>query len=75
MWVEKGVYFVSKEMELFVKGIQEWMIMADVNKNYVDIVCIMYEIQISLNLAIEIEEDICKGMDWFIVLDVQADGL
>jgi hypothetical protein len=75
MRAEKGAYFVSKEMELPAGGTQEWMIMADVNKNHADIARIMHEIQTSPNLATEIEEDIRKGTDRLIALDAQADGL
>lgn len=75
MRAEKGAYFVSKEIELPAKGTQEWMIMADVNKNHADIARIMHEIQTSPNLATEIEEDIRKGTERLISLDAQADGL
>jgi hypothetical protein len=72
---EKGAYFLNEVIKLSPKDSQQWMILADVNKNHADIAQIMQQLQSSEDLSAKVMADVKLGTDRLIGLDAAADGL
>jgi len=72
---EKGAYFVTSEISLPANAKKEWLIVADVNQRYSQIISIADQIQTNPQLAHQIRKDIELGTQKLISLVAGADGL
>lgn len=72
---EKGAYFIQTEILLGPEAKNEWIIVADINKNVSQIITIGNAIKHDQNLEVSINKDIESGTQQLIQLNAGADGL
>jgi len=75
MKAEKGAYFVNETLTIGAGAQQEWMIVADLNKNHAAVAAISNEIKNKANLVEVVQADIDNGTERLISLNAGADGL
>ncbi|MCH8487128.1 MAG: hypothetical protein LAT75_09680 [Candidatus Cyclonatronum sp.] len=72
---EKGAYFVSDRLTLEAGASKNWLIVANVNQNYAQLVSLSHEIQNDAGLEAKLEADIEQGTEKLRALVAGADGL
>lgn len=72
---EKGAYFIVSHIELAAGSKKDWLLLADVNQRYSQIIAIADLIQHEPNLAKQIHDDVELGTHKLINLVAGADGL
>ncbi|MCP4123288.1 MAG: hypothetical protein GY751_16160, partial [Bacteroidetes bacterium] len=72
---EKGAYFVHTDITLAGNGRQEWMILADVNKDHSDVAAILNSIHSEKELDKQVSQDVERGTKRLIELIGASDGL
>ncbi|HMU45030.1 MAG TPA: hypothetical protein PKC72_01620 [Chitinophagaceae bacterium] len=72
---ERGAYFIISEIKIEAGNEKDWMIVANVNQTYAEIVALSEKINTHKNLIKEVQDDIDSGTDNLKKLTYAADGL
>ncbi len=71
---ERGAYFIWNTMSLSPNKGEEWMLIADVNKNHSKVADLIHQIENKNNIHLDIEKDIQVGTDNLVRLNATADS-
>lgn len=72
---EKGAYFLSTDLALPAKAEKNWMIVANVNQTYAQVISLSRQIIAQTDLEALVQRDIDAGTESLIELVAGADGL
>lgn len=72
---EKGAYFVQTKLNLSAGAEQDWMIVADVNKNHSAVASLLKLIRETEDLTETVQADIAEGTRQLVALNAAADAL
>ena len=71
----RGAYYVNAEITLPEKASQEWMIVAEINQDSVDVANLHHFLQSQKNTIAQVNKDIEEGTKNLIKIVANADGL